>query len=1004
MKTTFSVWLKTKRGKQVTWAAAAFLVYTLMGFLVVPWIVGKVIPKQASEFLGREVSIESVHLNPFTLSGTFQGLMVKDRDGTTLFSWDEVYGNFQLSSIFHWALTFKEVRADSPYAHVQINPDYTLNVTDILEALQEQLETVELASLPALRIEFLEITNAVASVSDLTLREPFHREIGPLTVELNNFYTDPTSENPYSFEGTTEVGERFTWSGRFFLFPLRSDGELSVENIQIASYAPFYQDFFSLTVSEGVADFSGSYRIEYGGTNNLFSVSNVAFQLTSLQVSDGKAAGNALEVDDLRVSGVEADLQNRSARIRSMTANGGTLAVQRDGNARINLLEMSKPSEPEAGFPGAMHYALRVVTNLVEVFLYTTNEVVAVIDELEVNDWTLELLDNVNSRTVELRIDNIQVRGKQLSNVPGANLNLNLDCHWNNQGTVKVEIDARLFPIHSDVHIKIDQIELPPLDPYAEPFANILLLDSKFSLDGVMQIRRDAIDAPFDVEFEGDLSLNDFSSEDGRMGSELIEWHSLAMTDVRATLNPMEVSVNEILINDAHLVLGVETNRSINLLNVLNVGDSNASVTVPAISINSKDETIAEVSHQADALTSLLEDLPLATVDRIVISNATVDLLDASTEPPVRWTITELNGSISGLTSTNLQQANLHFDGKAGGAATMVIDGDLHPFSGSETTDLTLKLSSMDMVPFGPYSGRYAGYQLRKGKLSLDLDYHITANQLASENIIVLDQLTFGQSVESPEATKLPVKLGVAILKDRNGVIEMDVPVEGDLDDPDFKLKQVIVGTIMNMLTKTISSPFALLGSLVGGSEEELSMFEFAAGSSELSLSVTNSLSKLAEALYERPGLQVELQGSVEPEQDGLAIRRQKLHRQIQQARWEDLRASAQALTEPEEIEIPPDVRRTYLKSLYSAAFPDQSRTLTPMPGKEGEFYSKMAETLMDGIEVNESDLRRLAHQRLQAVKQYLIQTAQIDSDRLFLAEDTSDLATEGSNVQLQLQ
>jgi len=191
-------------------------------------------------------------------------------------------------------------------------------------------------------------------------------------------------------------------------------------------------------------------------------------------------------------------------------------------------------------------------------------------------------------------------------------------------------------------------------------------------------------------------------------------------------------------------------------------------------------------------------------------------------------------------------------------------------------------------------------------------------------------------------------KLGVAVLKDRNGVIELDVPVQGDLDDPGFRLDRVIGRTLMITLTKTLSSPFSLLGGLVGGKAEEMSSFDFAPGSSAIARNATNGLQKLSKALYERPGLEVEIQGSVSPEVDGLAIRKQKLHRQLQQVRWEELLESAKATTKPEDIQLSPDLRIAALRKHYVEVFPDEARSSRPPPGLEESFYNRMTAKLLE--------------------------------------------------------
>ena len=224
------------------------------------------------------------------------------------------------------------------------------------------------------------------------------------------------------------------------------------------------------------------------------------------------------------------------------------------------------------------------------------------------------------------------------------------------------------------------------------------------------------------------------------------------------------------------------------------------------------------------------------------------------------------------------------------------------------------------MTPASPYSGKFAGYRIAQGKLNLDLAYDIAGRSLKSKNVITLDRFTFGDKVESPDATHLPVRLAIALLKDRNGQILLDVPVEGSLDDPKFRVGKVVWHTVLNILEKAATSPFSLLGALVGGGGEELSYQDFAPGSAGLSPASEKKLDSLAKALYERPGLQLEIAGSIDPEADRDGLRRASLDKEIRTRQWTSLRKSERATTTPGQITLTPEQHTDWVKKLYSEA------------------------------------------------------------------------------------
>src|SRR5271170_6065446 len=259
--------LSSRQRKLVVWSLALLVAYTVTGFLILPPIIRSVAAKQLTKQLDREVSIQKVKLNPFVLSATVDGLLIKDKDGQPFVSWDEVYVNFQLSSFFGKAWVFKEISTTKPFVRAQMNKDGTFNFSDLIAKFSTNAPSAapQQPSKPlVLHIDRLHIGGASAAVTDLTMRRPFTRIIGPLDVTLENFRTDPDNKNPYSFAGTTDAGETFSWSGYFYLDPLRSQGELSLDKISLNKYAPLYQDFVRFKIRDGSIGLHANYRFEFG--------------------------------------------------------------------------------------------------------------------------------------------------------------------------------------------------------------------------------------------------------------------------------------------------------------------------------------------------------------------------------------------------------------------------------------------------------------------------------------------------------------------------------------------------------------------------------------------------------------------------------------------------------------------------------------------------------------------------------------------------------------------
>jgi hypothetical protein len=310
------------------------------------------------------------------------------------------------------------------------------------------------------------------------------------------------------------------------------------------------------------------------------------------------------------------------------------------------------------------------------------------------------------------------------------------------------------------------------------------------------------------------------------------------------------------------------------------------------------------------------------------------------------------------------------------------------------------------LKPVGPYVGKYAGYRLMRGKFNLDLGGGVTANKLSATNHLVLDQFTLGDKVDSPDATHLPVRLGVALLKDRSGKIALDLPLEGSLDDPKFNMGSVISQAFGDIITKITTSPFSALGAVFGGNGEELSYQEFAPGSAELQPGGTKKLEALVKGLSERPGLAVEIQGSVDPKADGERLPRQQDTSHVSRDELEATKARAiQAVAAEAE-----SARRRRNSPASGAAQPAESaqgarnaqapKAATPSASLE-ENLPKSG-LMPEGVDIG---LKQLARQRAERVKEYLLQVGKVDNERVFLADESEGkITTKGCRAYIELR
>ena len=586
------------------------------------------------------------------------------------------------------------------------------------------------------------------------------------------------------------------------------------------------------------------------------------------------------------------------------------------------------------------------------------------------------------------------------------------------------------MPPTANVQIDLDKLDLGSLDPYLEPKVNLFILGSEVGLHGLLTLTTPDNVLP-QVAFHGDASLNNFRTVDGALGDDLLKWDSLQINGIDANLNPQSVKIKEIDVNGAYARLVVETNKTINLLNALRLTNTNSVAT-------------NETKVAATTTTTTNSALPQISIGAIVITNTAVSFTDHSMQPNVSLAIQDVNGSISGISSEQLQHAIVDLHAKADGVGPIAITGKINPLNSTQTNDITISVKDMDLTPASPYAGKFAGYEIAEGKLNLDLNYELVGKKINSKNVITLDQFNFGDKVESPDATHLPVRLAIALLKDRDGKIVLDVPVQGDLSDPKFRVGKVVVRVIENILVKVATSPFSLLGAVFGGGGEELGQQDFALGSAELSVADKSKLDSLLKGLYARPALNLEIAGSVDANGDREGLQRAAIDREIRTRLWQKFRKAEQATNSADAIVLTPEARAKWVKRLYAEAV--AAGKITPqllaansnlvayaaqvLPNKfvnekgasklkrgggapksaaEAGYQTKLVPppdpseaVLLTTFPVNDGDLETLAANRAKAVQNYLLASGKVTAGRLFLKQ--GELRRGGSKVILSFR
>jgi hypothetical protein len=655
----------------------------------------------------------------------------------------------------------------------------------------------------------------------------------------------------------------------------------------------------------------------------------------------------ALTLDDLHL-----DLAAQTVSLGALSSTHGRIRgwLQPDGTINYVPLFVSsaedKRNEPPASVESLSQGARR-----------DTKSWSLLAKTVRLEDYGIRLEDRSTEPAAQLFVDDIRFTSQEVQVPFTKPFAFGVELKVNQTGQVEARGTVGLKPMQADLKIGLSHLALPPFQPYVNKFLHADLGSGEFNLNGRITYSSAQNNGPR-LAYRGDTSVADFEVRDRVAKKPVLSWSSLALNKVALDLEPTSITVAEIEWRKPSVQVITESNGTLNLTRMTQT----AQPAEPASGPKKKAE------RKAGKRPAPVTPVSIGTVK---LHKASLSFVDRSIEPAVTTGIQDLSGTIKGLSSKDIARADVSLAGTVDRVAPVKIRGQINPLSGDAYTNLTFTFDNMDLTAVSPYSGKYAGYPISKGTLHLDLVYNVSQKQLHGENKVMIDQFTFGESTNSPDATSLPVRLAVALLKDRHGRIAIDLPVRGDLNEPDFRYGRVVLNALVNLITKIAASPFAALGNLIGGAGEELQYVEFDPGESALTENEQPKVRALSKALNERPALRLEVVGNVDPKLDGRALAEHKLTSAVLDRFRRTSKKSSQAMPTPErEFDL--------LSEIYIEKFGKQPmKRHDTESGKSVERVmsrDEMRAELVGAIEVPEQDLRELAQARAGEIRQYLVQ------------------------------
>ena len=974
--------------------------YTVAGFWLVPRLVSSNLREFVSSHYHRTARLGAVTFNPFTLELIVNEFAIPDADGGGLVSFERLSVRLGLRSVVRAAPEFKSIALDGPRLRVVRRADGRINLLDLAPPPDPKAaaKADPNAPPPRLWIDTLAIRGGEATVIDLARRSPLTLEFKPISFTLGNFSTR-SEGNAYALAARSQSGEGLDWHGTFGLAPVASRGSFAITKLHATTLAAIGAEQVPFEITGGEINLNGTYELAERGENLALEAKLAELIVTTLGIRAHGDSADIVQVPKLAITDTSFDLIAQAVVVGHVLIEQPHLSAVRARDGKLSLLRLLPPTPAAAeGAPAAAPAPAAPTQPAAKPWTVSVPDIRLMAADLTFEDQTPAGSANFHLAPVDVTVSDFAL--------PVAKpLGVDATVVINDTGHLSAKGNLTLDPLTAKLAITAATLPLPALQPYADAQTSVVIKSGTAGAAGTL-----ILDAKGAIGFEGSAAVDGLDTSDRFLDQDFVKWRQVAVAGLKLNTSPLSVRIREIQMHEPYARVIIGANGITNIKEVLAPRAAAADAAAIAATADAKAAAPATSDQRSVQLPPQPPRAALPIEIGIVkIDKGSMNFADFSIKPNFDTGIQDLAGTIKGLSGRADARADIDLNGNVDRYSPVKITGKVNYFSAVSHLDLSAKFSNLELTNLSPYSGRFAGYAIERGKMTVDLNYKVENRQLDAKHRITINQLQLGEKVDSPEATSLPVKLAIALLKDRHGVIDLDLPVNGSLDDPQFKLGPLIWKVIVNLVAKAVTAPFALLGSLFGGGEE-MSYIDFPAGSAALDAASNAKLQGLVKALDARPALNLDLPPVVQPEADRAALVEARWHESLAARARTRLGAHAGDPGAIERLLATPKDYRSLLEDAYREGFGHRPDIPKPAPDAQaaGKDPAAQAVAWLEGelrakVTVGPDDLEALGEERAASVQAALLTGTGIDPGRVFIIAAKPLPAAATIRMQLEL-
>ena len=826
-----------------------------------------------------------------------------------------------------------------------------------------------------LAIKHLAIDQGHIVFDDRLMKQPSTLGLTNLDVTLDDFSTLAKPPARFTLKTAFDHGGGLDASGSFTLPGKNADAKLALSDLPLAPLQPYIANAVAARITDGSLGVNLPLQVDWSKPEPSIQVGAGDVTLKSLKlVPQLNAEAN---VSPIALASAQAKIQKidvaaRTAALESVVLNGLSIDAKRLKDGSIDLAALAGPHEtaPEVS-------ATRKVQKANEAGPAWRYQIA----QVSLNDSSADFTDESTPRPVKLHIAPLQLGVKQVSDDLTKPLAIDGKLTMNGRGALGVAGTLTAKPLSLALHIDASALDASAFEPYFGGNLNTTVSSAELSANG---------DASFSGEgrslkagYKGDVSLSNVRLTDRANSDQLAGWKLLGLTKLNARYDERGADVEAARVTFANFYGRVllDAQGKLNLRDIVVKDKGSADTQAVAVAVAPASSPHAAEPAAPKTAPKTASSSANLRFGQLVLQNGRVTYTDNFIKPNFTANLVAITGTIGAFGTHSTTPAPVDVSAKLSANGPVSIKGVVNPLIAKPSLDLTASAHDVELPNISPYSTKYAGYPITKGKLNVDLHYMLADEQLTANNHLFIDQLTFGDHVDNTTATHLPVRLAVSLLKNSKGEIDVNIPISGSLSNPQFSIGALVWTAILHLVERAVTAPFSLLANAFGGKNpEELGYVEFDPGSATLSDAAKEKLDTIAKALTDKPSITLEISARVDPALDEPGLRAAYVDRQVRLSKMQDANEDNPNIN-PSSIPISADEYSKFLTKAYKNADFKKPRNLIGLTKSVPDADMKAA--LAEHAPVDEGALGALAQRRASVVKQYF--EGKIDSKRIFI-------------------